>query len=172
MMYMKKTKVMLVIGILGIMILAGTNTATACELCGRWTGGGSIIDPIYGRVTHGFELHCNTDRLPNNLEVNWAGNHFHLGVLEYADCGDETYLNPEHPLAYCDWIYGEGVGKLNGVSNCHIKFYFTDDGEPGGHDYAHIRIFDQNGIKVLDIEGNLKMGNQQAHRCTGIDARI
>jgi len=35
---------------------------------GRMTGGGSIFTDTGMRVTHGFELHCDATREPNNLE--------------------------------------------------------------------------------------------------------
>jgi len=39
----------------------------------RITGGGTIGSDREPRVTHGFELHCNANQLPNRLEVNWGG---------------------------------------------------------------------------------------------------
>ena len=50
-------------------------------LLGRMTGGGSVLG---SRVTHGFELHCNVTQTPNRLQVNWAGNRFHLEPLTRA----------------------------------------------------------------------------------------
>lgn len=138
---------------------------------GRWTGGGTI-DTHTPRVTHGFELHCNVSQLPNNLEVNWGGHHFHLDVLENVTvCWNDPAIDPEHPRAGCDTIEGWGHGKLDGVSECHVYFKFTDDGEPGSHDFARIKITDQSDAFVMEVSGNLKSGNQQAHRLTGIDAR-
>lgn len=136
------------------------------EECCRWTGGGTI-DSHQPRVTHGFELHCNVSHTPNNLEVNWGGNHFHLDVLTQAVCYDDPAINPNPPNAPCDTIHGFGIGKLNGVSGYHIEFLFTDAGEPGIHDFASITIKSPTNVQVLHVEGYLTHGNQQAHRCTG-----
>ena len=57
-----------------------TPTPTVTPQPGRMTGGGSIQCGDFGRVTHGFELHCFADGViePNNLEINWGGgNNFH-----------------------------------------------------------------------------------------------
>src|SRR5438132_2399420 len=56
---------------------------------GRMTGGGSIISNGL-RVTHGFNLNCDATHTPQRLEVNWAGNRFHLEHLNTAFCS----LNP------------------------------------------------------------------------------
>ena len=54
----------------------------------RMTGGGKFTDGNM-TVTHGFVLHCNVARLPNNLQVNWNGNKFHLESLTSATCSDD-----------------------------------------------------------------------------------
>ncbi len=140
---------------------------TTTEVCCRWTGGGTIGTNREPRVTHGFELHSNISELPNNLEVNWGGNHFHLEMLTQTDCYDDPAINPEPPRAGCDTIHGWGEGKVNGTSGYHIEFIFTDAGEPGKVDWAWIKITDSNGGIVMEVSGFLKSGNQQAHRCTG-----
>lgn len=38
---------------------------------GRMTGGGSVFTPEGVRFTHGFTLHCDTNDVPNRLQVNW-----------------------------------------------------------------------------------------------------
>jgi len=172
---MKKIKILGVTSILvlsGILVGAGTTIASCpceCTCPCRWTGGGSVWNASQ-RVTHGFELHCNDDQLPNNLEVNWGGNHFHLDVLTHVSCGNRSDIDPTPPAAPCDKIYGEGEGKFNGVSGYHVVFYFTDAGEPGKNDHAEITIYAPDGKIVLEVDGNLKSGNQQAHRVTGHDA--
>jgi hypothetical protein len=73
---------------------------------GRMTGGGSIQCGDFGRVTHGFELHCifpeGTPPIePNNLEINWGGgNNFHLTTLTTAICTDSPVIQqpPSAPL--------------------------------------------------------------------------
>jgi hypothetical protein len=137
------------------------------EVCCRWTGGGTIGTDRNPRVTHGFELHCDVTHTPNNLEVNWGGNHFHLTTLTQATCSDDPTISPNPPNAPCDTIHGFGIGRVNGVSGYHIEFIFTDAGEPGTHDFASITITSTSGALVLHVEGFLSHGNQQAHRCTG-----
>ena len=61
---------------------------------GRMTGGGSIFTESGTRVTHGFELHCDIDVGPNNLQVNFDGNSFHLESLTAVNCYDDPALNP------------------------------------------------------------------------------
>jgi len=54
---------------------------------GRMTGGGSVfVGSDNMRVTHGFEIHCGSDKNPggpgpNNLEVNWPDHQFHMKTL-------------------------------------------------------------------------------------------
>ena len=133
----------------------------------RWTGGGTIdtgaIIPNGVRVTHGFELHCNLN-VPNNLEVNWGGNRFHLEELLSADCFMDPMLpEPNMPVAGCNTIIAHGVGRYNGTSGYTIDFKFTDVGEPGKNDFASINVTAPGGTVVLQVSGNLKNGNQQAH---------
>jgi hypothetical protein len=136
----------------------------------RWTGGGTIGTNRDPRVTHGFELHCDVNQLPNNLEVNWGGDHFHLDVLTAVKCSDDPAIDPTPPRAGCDTIHGWGDGKYNGASGYHVEFIFTDAGEPGKVDWAWIHIIDSGNNTVMEVSGFLKSGNQQAHFCTGIDA--
>jgi hypothetical protein len=136
----------------------------------RWTGGGTIGTNRDPRVTHGFELHCNVNQLPNNLEVNWGGDHFHLDVLTQVECSDDPGFDPMPPRASCDTIHGWGEGKYNNHRGYLVEFIFTDAGEPGRGDWAWIKITNSNGDPVMEVSGFLKSGNQQAHRCTGIDA--
>ncbi len=139
------------------------------DLSCRWTGGGTIGTMRNPRVTHGFELHCDVEQLPNNLEVNWGGDHFHLDVLTQVECSDDPSIDPRPPRAGCDTIHGWGEGQYNGVSGFHVEFIFTDAGEPGRVDWAWIHIADSDGDTVMEVSGFLKTGNQQAHRCTGGD---
>jgi hypothetical protein len=143
---------------------------TVPEQCCRWTGGGTIGTDREPRVTHGFELHCSVDQLPNNLEVNWGGDHFHLDALTQVECSDDPTIDPRPPRAGCDTIHGWGDGKYDGVSGYLVEFILTDAGEPGRVDWAWIKITNSNGDTVMEVSGFLKSGNQQAHNCTGIDA--
>ncbi len=126
---------------------------------GRMTGGGSVIDPVVGRVTHGFELHCDATEPPNNLEVNWGGNRFHLETLTSAFCLDDPSIDPGQPAAPFDTYEGTGTGRCNGEP-ASIKWEFTDAGEPGVNDRAEISI---SGACTLTVSGTLERGNHQAH---------
>jgi hypothetical protein len=129
---------------------------------GRMTGGGSVFG---SRVTHGFELYCDAGKGPNNLEVNWGkGNKFHLENLTVGWCWDDLSIDERPPVAGFDTYVGSGTGRYNGVSGANIRFEFTDAGEPGKNDLVMIRITDVGGNEVLDVSGNLKNGNHQAHR--------
>ena len=128
------------------------------------TGGGSVITKEYGRVTHGFELHCDGNQSPNNLEVNWGkGNKFHMTNLTLARCSDNPGIDEAPPVAGFDTYFGAGIGRLNGEPGYHIFFRFTDAGEPGKKDWARIWIRNTDWVIIFDIQGNLKNGNHQAH---------
>jgi hypothetical protein len=149
----------------------------------RMTGGGSIFLPagaIPGqgvRVTHGFELHCNTDA-NNHLEINWGqpNNHFHLLQLTSVTCLDDPNINPAPPPSTAnlgDTMIGEGTGRFSGTVNgvkyhnvtATVDFKFTDAGEPGTNDTASYKITLSDGTVVLDSLGsvNLTFGNHQVH---------
>lgn len=130
---------------------------------GRMTGGGSIFTEDGMRVTHGFELHCNIEIGPNNLQVNFDGNRFHLENLTAITCFDDPRLNNMPRVAPFDTMIGEGVGRFNGVSGYRIWFTFTDNGEPGKKDFARIEIRDAGGNLVVYVANTLRNGNQQAH---------
>ena len=126
------------------------------------TGGGTI-DASAGRVTHGFTLHCHPSDQPNNLQVNWEDNSFHLEELELAVCTDGPSINETPPNADFDTYFGRGTGRYNGVSGATAVWVFTDDGQPGRTDFMAIVIRDAGGSIVLDAFGNLAGGNHQAH---------
>ena len=125
------------------------------------TGGGSVFTANPGRVTHGFELHCDIS-LPNNLQINWGkGNKFHLTSLDSATCSDDPNQSEKKPVAGFDTFVGSGVGRLNGVDGSTIDFKLTDFGEPGkGADIAEFSI---DGGATLTVSGTLNKGNHQAH---------
>lgn len=147
---------------------ANTNftwTVTAATVnTGRMTGGGSVLMNDGTRVTHGFELHSDITKGPNNLEVNWGkGNAFHLENLTAASCTDDPSIGPNPPTAGFDTYSGKGIGRYNGVSGARAEWTFTDAGEPGKNDTATIKIWDANGNIVLSVSGKLNNGNHQAH---------
>jgi hypothetical protein len=139
---------------------------------GRMTGGGSFFQVEQGvptRITHGFELYCqlgpDITEGPNNLEVNWNGNRFHLEQLTSGICTDE-HGNPAPPAAPFTDYYGMGTGRYNGVEGATAIWHFTDQGEPGVNDQViYLIVFDANGTAVLSTSGpaTLTFGNHQAH---------
>jgi hypothetical protein len=146
---------------------------------GRWTGGGSIFTNDGVRVTHGFELYCNPDgtsigapvRSPNNLEINWNGNNFHLEGPLMASCYDDTPRDPgpqppPNTSGVANLYNGCGYGRYNGVSGALACWIFTDHGEPGVNDTAEYTIIDKDGNLVLGPTGrkNLTFGNHQVHQ--------
>lgn len=127
----------------------------------RMTGGGT-----FAGVHHGFVLHCNKNRLPNNLQVNWDnGNKFHLDLLTSAACTDAPGIEESPPEAGFDTYVGAGTGSYNGASGATAAWTFTDAGEPGkDRDVASIRITDASGNVVLNVQDELNQGNHQAHK--------
>ena len=138
--------------------------AGICEKGPRMTGGGSVFQEGTGlRFTHGFELHCDPDDVPNNLEINWAGHRFHLLELTSAVCTDDPELNERPPRAGFDTFEGTGTGRLNNVPGASIVFKLTDAGEPGTGDRFEFTIDDGVGDPIV-VSGFLVKGNHQAHR--------
>lgn len=135
------------------------------ELDGRMTGGGHFFPAAGLKVTHGFELHCDANIGPNNLQVNWDGNRFHLTELTSAQCTDDPTINPKPRTAPFDTFRGTGVGRYNGQDGAKIDFKLTDAGEPGTKDRIRVEIRGKDGHRVLRGTGALKLtgGNHQAH---------
>jgi hypothetical protein len=139
---------------------------------GRMTGGGSDVDINGTKVTKGLTLHCDIT-LSNNLEVNWAGHHWHLDKpIDTADCENDPAYNPKPPAAPFNTFNGTATGQLDGVDGSKIAFTFIDAGEPGaGTDKAAIQIWDASGNLVLDVPlsfitgGNLQAHYDQPHGC-------
>jgi hypothetical protein len=130
---------------------------------GRMTGGGRIDAAFV--LTHGFELHCNPNDGPNNLEINWdGGNRFHLESVTDINCFDDPTLNPHPPKAPIDTLELSGFGRYNGESGAFVWVQFTDNGEPGKTDQATVVVYDADGNLVLDETGYLRGGNHQAHK--------
>ncbi len=140
---------------------------------GRMTGGGSVFTDSGMRVTHGFELHCDASRKPNNLEINWhpkgqASSRFHLLNLTFARCTDDPNISPRPPVAPFDTYEGIGTGSFNGQPGATAEWIFTDAGEPGTSDrIRRLIIRDAGGNVVLSIDDpgkTLTFGNHQAHK--------
>jgi hypothetical protein len=138
-----------------------------CFVDGRMTGGGRLDEDF--KVTHGFELHCDADDVPNNLEINWeevdgdGSNRFHLDELTNVRCIDDPNIAPRPPTAGFDLMEGGGTGSYNGEEGATIYFVLTDAGEPGTNDVARFLIRDAEGNIVLDVRADLEQGNHQAH---------
>jgi hypothetical protein len=131
---------------------------------GFMTGGGYFL-AAGKKITHGFELHCDTATAPNNLEVNLGkGNKFHLENLISATCSDDTSITPDPPAASFNTYSGSGTGRYNGVAGATATWTFTDAGEPGRNDEVTITIVDAGGNTVLNVGPvTLGGGNYQAH---------
>jgi hypothetical protein len=110
-------------------------------------------------LTHGFELHCDPESGPNNLEINWNGNQFHLEQLTKATCTDDGSVNEPPPSIdtsengpgpTTDVYNGEGFGRYNGVCGAFAQWVFDDNGEPGKADHiVALQIRDADGGVVL-----------------------
>ena len=130
---------------------------------GRMTGGGSVFTDDGMRVTHGFELYCDPLSGPNNLQVNFDGNSFHLDTVTSMVCYDDPTIEYQPRRAPFDTMIGEGTGSFNNVDGYSVRFTFTDAGEPGYKDFSQIEITDADVNVVLYVAGQLTKGNQQAH---------
>lgn len=162
---------------------------------GRMTGGGSIFtgpdDLINGqanpgseiRITHGFELHCSADVVPNNLEINihpngGAGSRFKVDTLTWAACWDDPEIDPTPPAAPFDHYFGRAVGSYNGQSGYCAQWLFTDAGERGTEDRIEYMLIwtgdgcsagdptaPYTGVLSIPEPGHpLTFGNHQAHK--------
>jgi hypothetical protein len=141
----------------------GSPPLVAC----RMTGGGFVDDAVYGRIRHGFELHCDLSE-PNNLEVNWGrgrdSHQFHLAVLTSAACTDDPGIDPDPPPGTgLDTFNGSGSGRLDGDPGATAQWTFTDAGEPGHNDRMRIMILDADGDVVLNVDTTLGGGDHQMH---------
>lgn len=135
------------------------------SLAGRMTGGGSIFAPDGVRLTHGFQLRCDSTDPRQNLQINWdQGNKFHLTSLDYAFCSDDPEIDPGRPFAPFDTFTAIGEGRCNGVDGASISFIFQDAGEPGVDDFGEIVIEGCPGGDDITVSGLLRYGNHQAHK--------
>ena len=152
---------------------------------GFFVGGGKVYVPKNGNIksftlTHGFELHCDPTLGPNNLEINWMKNKFHLEQLVTAKCYDDGSVNEPppspHPGPTLDVYYGKGYGRYNGQCGALAEWVMDDNGEPGKADQiVALRItygtgvFEINptqlGVTDTSVDNplwlNLKTGNHQ-----------
>lgn len=127
-----------------------------------WMTGGGWIDASVGRVTNGFRLECNPANRPNNLQINWPGNGFHLEHVNSVSCSfDPAVGDPAPPPASFNTISGSGTGRCRSGGSATVAWKKTDAGEPGkGRDRFEVTI---SGSCSLSASGLLGGGNQQAH---------
>jgi hypothetical protein len=148
---------------------------------GLMTGGGSAfvsdstsVNPLGTRVTHGFQLQCNVNTVPNTLQVNWGpGDRFHLESITSLAClssppdapppMDCSAAPPDAPFFR---HLGSGVGRYNGVPGYIVSWDLYDCGEPGTLDVAEIYVREPGpGNLVLELRPTVLMfGNHQAHQ--------
>jgi hypothetical protein len=158
-----------------LLIILLVTVALVCQahVSGRMTGGGSIFQGSL-RITHGFEIHCGPNEEPpgtgfaepNTLEINWAGNHFHMDDLIFGVCTTDPGQSPNPPAAGFTTFDGAGFGSYNNVPGARVSFRFTDYGEPGTNDLiVRLTIVAEDGTVVLDVTAPtpLTFGNHQAH---------
>ncbi len=127
---------------------------------GRMTGGGTTTAGRNG-VTHAFTLHCDPNQGPNQLQVNWSRNSFHLTSLAGGKCTDDAALAGKPPTAHFDTHSGHGTGRLNGVQGATATWTFTDGGAPGTATLT-LTVTDSSGKQVLSVAGAVQ-GRHQAH---------
>jgi hypothetical protein len=130
---------------------------------GSMIGGGAILGKA-GKITHGFVLWCNPEkiRLPSRMQANWGRIHsFHLTALERGICLDDPAISEGRPEARFDTYQGKGSGRYDGKPGATAEWTVTDAGKPR-NDKFQIKITDRAGNVVLDAEGTLKVGDHQA----------
>jgi hypothetical protein len=138
---------------------------SSCISVGRMTGGGFVFDTSGNKITFGFEIHCTSDSHPNNIEVNWNGNRFHLEDFSSSVCWNDPAISPNPPKAGFNTIEASGSGRLNGALGASISLTFQDAGEPGaGHDSVFLVINNPDNTIALSVGSLLAGGNIQAHK--------
>ena len=137
------------------------------EIDGWMTGGGNITEGR-GRnavlfSTHGFIIRCDASfaRFQYNDHIN--GGNFHLEAVTSVECSNADGINPHPPAADFDTLTLVGTGRWNGVSGATVIVTLTDTGQPANADVLDITVWDVGGSVVSDREGNLTVGNHQAH---------
>jgi hypothetical protein len=161
---MRRTRIWLLTGAGGL-AFAGLVYAHEGQVAeGRMTGGGNFFCGDI-KVTHGFELHCDPSVGPDNFELNYDGNQFHLTSVTGVECINDPAIAPPPPAAPFDTLILTGTGRFNGVDGAHIYLKMTDAGEPGTSDQITVAIdVPAGGTTVINCGPvNLSGGNQQAH---------
>jgi hypothetical protein len=139
-------------------------------LCGRMTGGGN--NPKAGKIVrYGFELHCSTAVLPNNLEVAFLiGSkevNVHLDTLTGVVCSDDPAISPVPPDADFDTMVGTGTGHLTGpgvpgctgLDSAFIEFKLQDGGEgPSSKDFIQFKVTCPSSPNPLSRHLGLPLG--------------
>jgi hypothetical protein len=142
------------------------STSFTCSTgTGRFTGGGKDIAANGVAITQGLELDCDLNP-SNNLEINWAGHHFHMLNFLSAVCLDDPTIHQQPPAAPLNTMIGVGTGRYDGVDGYTVNFTLIDAGEPGRNDKIAILISKtaSPGTVVLSLPLTaLTGGNLQAH---------
>ncbi|HEV2202027.1 MAG TPA: hypothetical protein VGR73_19580 [Bryobacteraceae bacterium] len=160
--------------LVGTAVLLGLAGVCWAWIPGRFTGGGFFFQTESGvstRISDGMELNCQAGLgippdLPNNLEVNWSGNRFHLETLTQGICTAEHMPSAPPPGTTFSDFYGMGTGRYNDQPGATALWHFDDEGEPGTSDHVfYLVIYDANGDAVLSTSGPVTIsgGNFQAH---------
>jgi hypothetical protein len=136
---------------------------------GRFTGGGKQVtvnlvngDPVV--VTKGFEVDCDLHQPSNNLEINWAGNQFHMTSFNAAVC--TLVKKPNPPTAPVNTIVGMGTGRYDGTDGYTVIFELIDNGEPGTQDEISFKVYQTSNPSNVVLQIPLTFitgGNVQAH---------
>lgn len=109
-----------------------------------------------------FELRCNLNDKPNNLEINWKDNRFELNELTSAACFNDSSIHTSK--AGFNTYVGTGTGTYNGVDKADASWTFTDVEKHGINDTVSMVIKDSNGNDILNISGILDKGDQKAKK--------
>ena len=141
----------------------GMGAAVASDPVGpRMAGGGSVHTSGDRWITHGFELHCDSDAPPNSLDIEWDGNRFHLEALTSSRCVDDPAIQPDGPGAPFDTCSGAGSGVYNDEEDATAEWTFTDAGASGVEDLAVMTVRNSAGEIVLEVSSTLTYGNHEA----------
>lgn len=138
-----------------------TNCAPAV---GRFTGGGTEVAVSGVSVKDRFELNCDLQQTPTDLEIVWGGNQFRMTDLTSAACSLQG--NPNPPNAPVNTIVGMGTGEYNGMDGYTVVFELQDNGEPGTDDEAYFVVYQTSNPRNVVIWVPLQFigsGNIQTH---------
>jgi len=136
---------------------------------------GSVFDIEGMRVTRGFEIHCDL-RKPNNIQVNWEGNRFHLDELTAAICTDTLIDQTPPKHAPFDTFFGTVPVD---TTESRAQESSSSSSMPASQVRAIRRgsrsmIVRYNGPRCAEwrLVGYLEKGNLQTHRTTSARSKV